>query len=49
MPRFSAFVTKWDLSPDVSDAMFAFEPPAGAVRIDLTSSDDAHDTEGGGE
>jgi hypothetical protein len=32
-PQFRAQLSSWDLEPDVSDARFAFEPPAGAQRI----------------
>lgn len=32
-PRFQARFTEWNLSPETSDATFAFEPPQGAERI----------------
>jgi hypothetical protein len=32
-PQFWADFCKWDLAPDVSDALFAFTPPNGAERI----------------
>jgi hypothetical protein len=47
MPRFSAFITKWDLAPDAPDSVFTFQPPAGAEQIELTESETIEDTEGG--
>jgi len=32
-PQFWADLSKWNLAPDVSDALFAFTPPNGAERI----------------
>ena len=32
-PQFRAQFSDWDLSPDVSDAQFAFTPPEGAAKI----------------
>jgi hypothetical protein len=32
-PQFRADLSKWNLAPDVSDALFAFIPPSGAERI----------------
>ncbi len=32
-PQFSAQLRDWNLSPDASDAVFAFTPPAGAAKI----------------
>jgi hypothetical protein len=32
-PQFWADFSKWNLAPDVSDALFAFTPPNGAERI----------------
>jgi hypothetical protein len=32
-PQFRARLTKWELSPRLPDALFAFEPPEGAERI----------------
>ena len=32
-PQFSAQFSDWNLSPEVSDTLFAFTPPAGAVKI----------------
>ena len=32
-PQFRARLSGWDLSPQVTDATFAFEPPKGAEKI----------------
>ena len=32
-PQFSAQFSDWNLSPEVPDTLFAFTPPAGAVKI----------------
>ena len=32
-PQFAAHLTHWDLSPQLSEALFVFTPPAGAHRI----------------
>jgi len=32
-PQFSADFSNWNLAPDISDALFVFNPPAGADRI----------------
>lgn len=32
-PQFSAFFTSWDAAPEAGDAVFDFDPPAGAERI----------------
>jgi hypothetical protein len=32
-PQFWADLSKWNLAPDVSDALFSFTPPNGAERI----------------
>jgi len=32
-PQFRADLSEWNLAPDVSDALFAFNPPNGAERI----------------
>jgi hypothetical protein len=32
-PQFRARLTGWDLSPQITDATFAFDPPKGAERI----------------
>jgi hypothetical protein len=34
-PQFSVVVTKWNLEPKVSDAMFRFSPPPGARKVDF--------------
>jgi hypothetical protein len=34
-PQFSVVVTKWNLAPKLSDAMFAFTPPKGAKSVDF--------------
>jgi hypothetical protein len=34
-PDFTVVMPKWNVSPKVSDAMFAFKPPAGAKRVDF--------------
>jgi hypothetical protein len=34
-PRYAATLDDWDLSPQLSDATFAFQPPAGAQKIDF--------------
>jgi hypothetical protein len=36
-PQFWADFSKWNLAPDVSDALFAFTPPKGAERIASTT------------
>jgi hypothetical protein len=37
-PQFVAFFDNWNLSPRVSDQLFAFKPPAGAEKIELEKS-----------
>ena len=32
-PQFWADLSDWNLSPEISDALFTFTPPAGANRI----------------
>jgi hypothetical protein len=32
-PRYAATFTSWSLSPDATDSVFAFTPPAGAERV----------------
>jgi hypothetical protein len=32
-PQFRARLTKWELAPELPDALFAFEPPEGMERI----------------
>jgi hypothetical protein len=32
-PQFRARLTGWDLSPQITDATFAFDPPKGAEKI----------------
>jgi hypothetical protein len=32
-PRYSATLSDWNLSPEITEATFAFQPPAGAHRI----------------
>ena len=34
-PEFIAVISKWDMAPKVTDAMFAFTPPKGAQKIDF--------------
>jgi hypothetical protein len=36
-PQFWAQFSDWNLSPDVSDALFVFTPPAGAAKIAFAS------------
>lgn len=35
MPRYSADFSDWDFTQDMSDAMFEFQPPPGAERIEF--------------
>jgi len=35
IPDFTVLMTKWNVAPQVSDAMFAFRPPQGAKRVDF--------------
>jgi hypothetical protein len=35
-PQFTAFIDKWDLSAQATDAAFEFTPPGDCKRIDLT-------------
>jgi hypothetical protein len=37
-PQFSATITKWDLSPRLSQQLFVFDPPEGAQKIDFVPS-----------
>jgi hypothetical protein len=38
-PQFAVLMTKWDPAPQITDATFAFQPPAGARKIEfLTAS-----------
>ena len=39
VPQFVAFLDKWNLSPQLSDATFAFTPPPDAKRQDLVPVD----------
>jgi hypothetical protein len=39
VPQFVAFLDKWNLSPQLSDATFAFTPPPDAKRQDLVPLD----------
>jgi hypothetical protein len=41
VPSFAVVMTKWDVAPQVTDAMFAFTPPAGAKRVDFLPADAA--------
>lgn len=34
-PQYTALLSDWDLSPDLPDPLFTFEPPAGTDRIDF--------------
>jgi len=34
-PDFTVLMTKWNVAPQVTDAMFAFKPPQGAKRVDF--------------
>jgi len=34
-PNFTVVITKWNVAPKISDAMFAFTPPQGAKRVDF--------------
>ncbi len=34
-PQYTAVLSDWDLSPDLPDPLFTFEPPAGTDRIDF--------------
>jgi hypothetical protein len=34
-PDFTVLMTKWNVTPQASDAMFAFKPPQGAKRVDF--------------
>ena len=34
-PEFIAFLDEWNLSPELPDEIFVFEPPAGATKIDM--------------
>jgi hypothetical protein len=35
MPDFTVLMTKWNVAPQVNDAMFAFKAPQGAKRVDF--------------
>jgi hypothetical protein len=34
-PNFTVLMTKWNVTPQVTDAMFAFKAPQGATRVDF--------------
>jgi hypothetical protein len=34
-PQFTALLTKWDVSPQLGDGLFRFEPPEGAHKIEF--------------
>ena len=34
-PEFIAFLDEWNLSPQLPDEIFVFNPPAGATKIDM--------------
>jgi hypothetical protein len=36
-PQYAAVLTKWRLLPTLPDALFRFDPPDGAVRVDAAS------------
>ncbi len=38
-PRYTARLSAWDLSPDLGDTIFEFEPPEGAEQIELVGRD----------
>jgi hypothetical protein len=38
VPDFTVVMTKWNVAPQVSDAMFAFRPPQGAKRVDFLTT-----------
>jgi hypothetical protein len=35
VPQYSVTIRKWNLGPRIPDALFAFEPPPGATRVDV--------------
>jgi hypothetical protein len=35
IPDFTVLMTKWNVAPQVTDAMFVFRPPPGAKRVDF--------------
>jgi hypothetical protein len=35
-PRYTARFSSWDLSPDLGDTVFEFEPPEGAEKIEFS-------------
>lgn len=37
-PRYTARLSEWDLSPDLGDTIFTFEPPEGAEQIEFAES-----------
>jgi hypothetical protein len=45
-PQFRARFAHWDLSPNVSDSTFAFEPPKGAEKIVFAMRGGARPKEG---
>jgi hypothetical protein len=47
-PQFRARLTKWELSPRLSDTLFVFEPPKGAERIRFLQPTAAAPTAAGG-
>lgn len=37
VPQYAVTIRKWNLSPNLPDALFAFTPPDGATRIDVVA------------
>lgn len=37
-PEFTVVITKWDLAPKLSNALFSFTPPQGARKIEFVSA-----------
>ena len=36
-PQFTAILSNWDVSPDLQDRIFIFDPPKGLLKIDIRS------------
>jgi len=42
-PQYEVELSRWDLSPRISDAHFEFDPPAGAGRMEFLPTEEAED------
>ena len=46
-PQWTAYLTDWNLAPQLADSLFAFSPPQGAEKIDFLPMEKAEASEEG--